>query len=112
MEARKTKIFTYLGFAKKSGNLCIGANSLARLKKRAYLMISCKTATDNARKDSEKFAKAFGCPLYPSGEFTLEELALKDECKTLAVTDEALANAIISVAEEYGLKLLSGGKKG
>ena len=107
MEARKTKIFTYLGFAKKSGNLCIGANSLARLKKRAYLMISCKTATDNARKDSEKFAKAFGCPLYTSGEFTLE-----DECKTLAVTDEALANAIISVAEEYGLKLLSGGKKG
>ena len=112
MEARKTKIFTYLGIAKKSGNLCIGANSLARLKKRAYLLISCKTATDNARKDAEKFAKAFGCPLYTSGEFTLEELALKDECKTLAVTDEALANAIISVAEEYGLKLLSGGKKG
>lgn len=112
MEARKTKIFTYLGFAKKSGNLCIGANSLARLKKRAYLMISCKTATENARNDAEKFAKAFGCPLYTSGEFTLEELALKDECKTLAVIDEALAKAIISVAEEYGLKLLSGGKKG
>ena len=57
MEARKTKIFTYLGFAKKSGNLCIGANSLARLKKRAYLLISCKTATDNARKDAENLPK-------------------------------------------------------
>ena len=112
MEAKKTKIFTYLGFAKKSGNLCIGANSLARLKKRAYLMISCKTATDNARKDAEKFAKAFCCPLYTSSDYTLEELVLKDECKTLAVTDESLAKAIISVAEECGLKLLSGGNKG
>ncbi len=48
--------------------------------------------------------------MYDSGDYTLEELLLKDDCKTAAVTDPSLAEAIISVADEYGLKLLSGGK--
>ena len=110
LEAKKTKIFAYLGFAKKSGKLCVGANSLSTLKKRAYLALSCKTSSENARKEAEKFAKSAGCPLYDSGDYTLEELLLKDDCKTAAVTDPSLAEAIISVAGEYGLKLLSGGK--
>mgnify|MGYP007047167036 CR=1 FL=1 len=108
MDAKKTKVFTYIGFAKKSGNLRVGANSIETLRKRVYLVMLCRTASDNARATAEKFSRTFGCPLYDSGEYTLEELTLKEDCKTAA----KLAEAIIAVAPAYGLKLLSGDRKG
>lgn len=112
MDAKKTKVFTYIGFAKKSGNLRVGANSIETLRKRVYLVMLCRTASDNARATAEKFSRTFGCPLCDSGEYTLEELTLKEDCKTAAITDAKLAEAIIAVAPVYGLKLLSGDRKG
>ena len=92
MEAR-SKGETFLGFAVKAGKFRTGANTVSVLKK-AYLVIVCKTATENCVKQARKDAKKHNCPLVKTAEKTLEELVYKP-VKTGAVTDAGLAKAII-----------------
>ncbi len=111
MEITKTKIFTYIGFAKKSKKLLIGSTALKTAKKGVYLLFVCSTAADNAIKEAESYARKFSCPLVRCDGAPLAELVLKENCKVAAVCDKNLAEAILANISD-GFYVLSGGIKG
>ena len=91
----ENKIFSYFGFAKKSGNLRTGLNVVSELKKRAYLIAVCRSASENTKKDAAKCARKYGCALVESATDDLSSFVGKDNCKIVAVTEEHLADAIL-----------------
>ena len=95
---KTSKAQTFIGFLLKSGKYKIGANACATLKK-AYAVIVCKTATDNAKKQANKLANRFNCPVYVLKNQTLEEITHRPNAKILAVCDRALLCAILSDRE-------------
>ena len=105
---QRSKVTAYLGFAKKSGNLRSGVNAIGTLK-RANLLILCQTASPNTEKDARKLSVKLGCPMLKS-KLSVEELAGKENCKLLAVTDENLARAILDNLDD-NFTLISGGCK-
>lgn len=102
------KIFSYVGFAKRALKLKAGTNAIKTVKKDVYLMIVCETASQNAIKESKKLSERFGCPLYKTCGFTVENLVNKENCKLVAILEPELAKAIINNSGE-DLKDISGG---
>lgn len=90
----KSKAETFIGFAMRTGKFRIGANAAATLKK-ASLMIVCFTASDNTKKDAEKLAKKFHCPLLEPINKTLEEITHRENAKVMAIADKDLSKAIL-----------------
>lgn len=88
------KIFTYVGFAIRSGKVKLGVNAIASCRGKIPLMILCDTASENTKKDARSLARKFGAKLILSKETTVETLTNKPLCKLCAVLDESLANAI------------------
>ncbi|MBO4262876.1 MAG: hypothetical protein J5903_03730 [Clostridia bacterium] len=105
------KIFSYFGFAKKSGKLKTGANTVGLLKGKVYLVVVCSEGSENAQKEAASFAKKFHCPLLRSDKIPLAELVNKEDCKIAAITDMNLARAIADNAGD-GFTFLMGGQKG
>ncbi|MBQ3116201.1 MAG: hypothetical protein IJC07_04155 [Clostridia bacterium] len=93
METR-SKAETFIGFAMRTGKYKIGANAVATLK-RAYLVIVCSSASDNTKKDAQKLANRFNCPIYVSVTKTLEQITKKENAKVMAIADKALSKAIL-----------------
>ena len=106
---QNNKIFTYVGFAKRAGKLKAGTNAIKTLRNGVYLIIVCKTASENASKEAVKLSQRFYCPLLITKTFTVEELIGKENCKMLAVSEPELAKAILSNVGE-DLTEFSGGK--
>ena len=90
----RAKAETFIGFAIKARKCKIGANAVQTLK-RANLIIVCNTASDNTKKQAEKFADRFHCPMITAITKTLEQLTFKDNAKVMAIADHALASAIL-----------------
>ena len=103
---QRSKVLTYLGFAKKSGNLRSGVNAIGTLK-RANLLILCHTASQNTEKDAKKLCVKLGCPMLKS-MLSVEEITGKENCKLLAITDENLAKAMLDNLDD-NFTLISGG---
>lgn len=97
METR-SKAETFIGFAMRTGKYKIGANACATLK-RAYLMIVCSSASDNTKKDAQKLANKFNCPIFISVTKTLEQITNKANAKVMAIADKALSKAILENLE-------------
>ncbi len=95
----KSKAQTFIGFAMRTGRFKIGVNAVNTLKK-AYLVIVCGSASENTKKESEKLAKRFNAPLLETVERTLEELTFRENAKVMAISDKALAKAIIDNSEK------------
>lgn len=85
---------TFIGFSMRAGKYKIGLNAVATLK-RANLIIVCSTASENTKKEGEKFAKRFRCPCITTIP-PLEEFTHKENGKIMAITDKALALAILN----------------
>ena len=101
---KNSKVFSYIGFAIKSGKCKTGENTLATVKG-ANLIIVCKTASDNAVDRAKSYAKKFRCPILQTREKRLEEYLFKEKFKVMAITDKSLAKAILLSAEEDFIKL-------
>ena len=95
----KSKAFTFVGFAMRTGKFRIGTNAVQTLK-RAYLMIVCSSASENTKAQAEKIAKKFHCPLIEPTEKTLEEITHRENAKVMAIADKELSNAILSNTEK------------
>lgn len=89
----KSKAETFLGFAIKAKKFRSGENTLATVKK-IHLIILCRTASQNALKHAEKYAKKHRCKVFCTENKDLSELAHKDGIKIAAITDYSLAKAI------------------
>ena len=107
----KTKAQTFVGFAMRAGKFKIGVNAINTLK-RANLVIVCKTASENTKKEAEKLAKRFNAPLIESIKYSLEELTFRENAKVMAVIDQALAKAIIDNLEDNFIARNLGDKNG
>ncbi len=95
----KSKAQTFIGFAMRTGDFRIGANAVATLK-RAYVMIVCSSASDNTKKQAEKQARKFHCPLIEPTEKTLEEITHRENAKVMAIANKDLSKAILNNLEK------------
>lgn len=102
----RSKVETYLGFALKKRALITGSDSVSRLKK-AYLIIVCASASDNAKIEAQKISKKLNCSIIES-KIPLEDITGKLNCKIAALTDENLAAAIKNNLNE-NFSVISGG---
>lgn len=93
------KAQTFIGFAIKARKCKIGSNAIQTAKK-ANLIIVCDSASDNTKKQAEKFAGRFNCPIITSVKHSLEQLTYKENAKVMAITDQALARAIMENIED------------
>ena len=97
--SNSSKVQTYIGFAMRTGKFRIGANAAATLK-RAELVIVCKSASDNTKKEADKLARKFHCPILETKENTLEEITHRENAKVMAIADKSLSLAILSNVDE------------
>lgn len=95
----KSKAQTFIGFAMRTGKFRIGTNAAATLK-RAELVIVCKSASDNTKKEADKLAKKFHCPILETKEITLGELTHRENAKVMAIADKSLSLAVLSNSDE------------
>ena len=95
----KSKAETFVGFVMRTGSFRIGTNAVQTLKK-AYLMLICPSASENTKKQAEKIARKFGCPLLEVKDKTLEDMTHRENAKVMAIADKALSEAILSNSEK------------
>ena len=95
---KKNKAITLIGFAIKAGKCRIGTNAIATLK-RVYLIIVCKSASDNTKKQAKDYGVKFHANVMVSVNKTLEEITYKENAKMLAITDRDFAKSIQEYAE-------------
>ena len=97
MESR-SKAETFIGFAMRTGKYKIGMNASQTLK-RAYLMIVCNSASENTKKDADKLANKFHCPIIETVSKSLEEITKRENAKVMAIGDKALSKVILDNME-------------
>ncbi len=95
----RSKVETFIGFAIRAGKFRLGTNAIATLKK-AELLIMCDSISENGRKEAQKLARKLRVKILVSKAIKLEDLTGKEKCKLMAVTDKALATAIIDNLDE------------
>ncbi len=96
---KKSKAETFIGFSMRAGKVKIGTNAVATLKK-ANLIIVCKTASENTKKEADKFAKKFHCSVIETLNRPLSEFVHKENAKVMAINDKQLSQAILNNLEE------------
>ena len=107
----KAKAETFIGFAMRTGKYKIGTNAVQTLK-RAYLVIVCKSASDNTKKECDKLAKKFHAPIVETTDRLLSDYVHKENAKVMAIADKSLAQAILDNAENYFIARILGDKNG
>ncbi len=95
---KKNKAITLIGFSIKAGKCRIGTNAIATLK-RVYLIIVCKSASDNTKKQAKDYGVKFHATVLVTVNKTLEEITYKENAKMLAITDRDFAKSICEYAE-------------
>ena len=90
--SRNEKVFTYLGFCIKSGNILFGYESVLAAKKRTYLILLGEDLSENSRKKVLRFGEEKNIQ-------TITIVALPDyfggrRIKCVGICEEHLALAI------------------
>lgn len=105
--AEKDRVAAYIGFARKCGGCAVGAEAVARTRKKIYILFLSRDASANAQKEVEAFAKKRGIPVAVPRHMDLSELVHKPNCKTAGITHKELSAAIIeslSKNENYTIR--------
>ncbi len=105
----KSKIETYLGFCVRAGKITFGVDRIEKLKKSA-LLIADGGVGKNSFKPTLLVKERLGCPLLVTDEGVLGQYLHRPAVKVVAINDEHLAKAILSVVDsEPQFKVFSGG---
>ena len=94
----KTKAETLIGFCIKAGKCKIGTNAILTLK-RAYLIIVCESASENAKKVAISYGKKFNCPVFKTQSVLLEQITHKPNAKMMAISSKDFAKSITDYME-------------
>ncbi len=89
----------YIGFCLRARKIALGTGAVECLKRGAYLILVCSTASGNCFKLACKFARRHSCPLVIC-RCGLENAVHRPGCKMAAVTDAQLAAAITGAADD------------
>lgn len=95
-----SKIKSYLGLCVKSGGVVIGQDRLKKNVKKIHLLVLSPTGSQNLKDLSLRLSEKFDCDLVVTNS-NLEELICKEGCKLVGITNESLANAIITQENEF-----------
>ena len=90
----KSKVATFIGFSMRARKFKIGVNAVATLKK-ANLLILCRSASENTKKDAVKLAKKLRSKLILTVSKDLSEYTHVENGKLMAILDNELAKAIM-----------------
>lgn len=91
-------IRTYLGFSIKSRAVVIGQDKLKSNKGKIYLIIYCKSASQNLKDLAKRMADKYNCKAICL-DASLQDYTSLDGCKVVGLTNISLAQAILNVAE-------------
>ena len=106
----KNKLETYLGFCVRSRKIIFGTEMISRQKKGVKLLICDGGIGKNSLKVMMKAQETLSCPLVTTSEGVLGETLHRPQVKAVAITDEHLSAAILSVvADNPQFILYSGG---
>ena len=106
----KNKIETYLGFCIRARKIIFGVEMIERQKKGIKLLIADGAIGKNSLKSMVNAQAKFACPFLMTDEGALSAAVHRPAVKAVAITDQNLAKAILSVADsELQFKLYSGG---
>ncbi len=105
----KSKVETYLGFCIRARKIIFGAELISRQKKGIKLLMVDGGTGASTLKTIVNAGRVHGCPILETEVGALGALTHRPAVKGLAVTDEQLAKAILSVADGENIKLYSGG---
>ena len=89
------KIKSYIGFAKKSGNIKIGADNIMSCNKSKLILIS-KSASDNTINKLSNYVKKINSSILIINEKYAEFIFETDKIKAISLLDNNLSNAIKS----------------
>ena len=105
-----SKVENYLGFCIRGRKIIFGAESIEKQKRGVYLLIVDGAIGKNSLKPALAAMERLHCPMLMTSEGLLGEMLHKPAVKAVAITDNHLASAILSVAEsDVQFKLYSGG---
>lgn len=97
----KSKPLSYIGFALRARKVRSGVNAISTLKGNVYVLIICKSASENTFDDAIKLSKKFNAPLVISNTYKVQDLVNKENCKLLAIQDESLGNAVLQNLDSH-----------
>ena len=94
----RSKVFSYIGLAMKSGNLVSGGFATEKAIKdyKAKVVIAADDLSENSRKKYDQMCEYYNVPMFYYG--TKEELGHaigKEYRAVLAIVDQGLAKAVI-----------------
>ena len=101
----KSKANTFIGFAIRKGSCKIGVNAIFTLK-RANLLILCKSAGKDTKRQALKLSKRFNCKLIQTEKELLSAFTFRENAKLMAITDGALSVAILNNSENEFIEVL------
>ena len=108
----RSKVETYLGFCVRARKAVFGVDDIEKQKKGVFLIICDGELSENSLKTVQKARESLACPLLITGKGKLGELLHKPAVKAVAIKEENLASAILSVVDDDPqFKLYSGGTK-
>ena len=95
-----SKLESYLGLCRKSGQIVIGQDNLKKFSKKINLLVISNTASDNLIDLAKRLADKFNCKLIQPN-LPLEQVSHIDGCKIVGLTLKSLADAILEHTNEY-----------
>ena len=105
-----SKVENYLGFCIRARKIIFGAESIEKQKRGVHLLIVDGAIGKNSLKPAVAAMERLHCPMLMTSEGLLGKMLHKPAVKAVAITDDHLASAILSVAEsDVQFKLYSGG---
>ena len=104
------KLETYLGFCIRSRKILFGIDNVDKQRKGVSLLICDEALGRSSLKTLLHAQEKFGCPLLMAKKSVLGEYLHRPAVKAVAILDNNLAKAILSVVDsEPQIKFYSGG---
>ena len=94
------KLSSYFGFCVRSAKIVYGVDDIEKQKKSVFLIVYDEEMGASSLRTLLKAQQRLGCPLVVAQRGALAELLHKPAVKAVAIKEQNLAKAILSVLEE------------
>ena len=94
------KLSSYFGFCVRSGKIVYGVDDIEKQKKSVFLIVYDDQLGASSARVLLKAQEKLGCPMLVAECGVLAELLHKPAVKAVAIKEQNLAKAILSVLEE------------
>ena len=89
------KVFSYVNFAVRAGNVVYGIDNLKTTKHIVYCVLLCNTASPNMQKMVTNYCKQQNIPCYTVVDSTIDSYLHTKNCKLIGITNKDLSQQII-----------------